>query len=780
MNKRRIAWICVVSFLTVALTGCRDSLTTQPALTEIQQTKAALQPAGEPFDFEIDPETFTLTIIKDGVRVPASVSLPKTAVTDLVKNKDSVQWTYPGQVKISITKKNNYLDIQINSIGADQFQWPSVQSDSYILPLGEGKVIPADDMNWKTFLKDKSYTWSESFSMDFFALHADPFSIVYVVTNKFNDEIHFDTSSSIQFQFSHAFPTLNEDKTYGFRLYVTGNDPQEVVLPYKNYVQENGNYITLEEKAKDNPNIRKLYGAPQIYLWSESIITDTDVNLPKLRTLFPVKLGPWLVQLLAGTAEGSNELAQVLKEIPKQVYWDSYQKKVVMSAMNQGIKLKTFYSSSVFPNPVEEAQKLINQGVDKLSEEKLYDLNKLLLKSVLQDAAIDISGWGQSESTDLVKDMSRSGIKNAWIGLPNWADGLMNPKMVNEANEVGYLIAPYDSYHSIQQNLDPSWNTAYFPDSSLYEHATIERKDGTKLAGFLQRGRKLNPTLSMPSVKQRVAGILQDGIGYNSWFVDSDATGDIYDDYSPEHPTTQQQDLKARLERFRYFSKDKQMVVGSEGGNDYANSVIAYAQGIESPVIAWEDPDMRVNKDSKYYIGGYYAPAGIPDRYGKAVPIKSLYEKVYSDPAYSLPLYKLVYNNSIITTNHWEWGTYKIKGEEADKMLYGLLYNVPPLYHLDRRTWEQNKASILDYLKVWSPFHQQAVTREMSKFSVLTNDRLVQSTQYGDDVKVIANFSDHEVKLNGETIPSKSAIVYQGKQRMSFHAEVNAKLLPNP
>lgn len=776
--RKRFAWICAASLWAGILTGCQDNAAGRLEAAKPQLTAEAAQPAGEPFDFEVDPETFTLTVIKDGVRVPASVSLPKAAVTDLVQSKDTVEWTYPGQVHVRIAKKSDYLDIRLESVGAEQFQWPSVKADRYLLPLGEGKQIPADDTNWRTFLKDQSYTWSESFSMDFFVLQANPFSIVYVVTNKFNDEVHFDTSSSVQFQFTHAFPSINPDKSYGFRLYVTGNDPQKVVQPYRSYVQENGNIVTLEQKAADNPNIRKLYGAPQIYLWSESILTDADVMWPKLRTILPVSLGPWLVQLLAGSADGSDELAQVLKDIKKQDYLDKYQKRVVLSALNQRMKLSGFYSSSVFPKPGEEAQKLIDQGMSKLSEQKLYELNKLLLKSALQDAVPAISAWGQAGSTDLIKELSSSGVKNAWIGLPNWADGLMNPQLVDEANRAGYLIAPYDSYHSIQQNPDPSWNTASFPDPSLYENATITRKDGTKVPGFLQRGRKLNPVLAMPSVRQRAAGILQDGIRFNSWFVDCDATGEIYDDYSPAHPTTQQQDLKARLERLGYFANDKQMVVGSEGGNDYASSIIAFAQGIESPVIAWGDPDMRENQQSEYYVGGYYAPDGIPDRYGKAVPVKPLYEKVYTDPAYSLPLYKLVYNDAIITTNHWEWGTYKIKGEEADKMLYGLLYNVPPLYHLDRKTWEEDKASILDYLNVWSPFHQQAVSHEMSAFAILTDDKLVQSAQYGEDLKVIANFSDREVTVGDETIPAKSAVLYEGKQRLIFDAAANAKLLP--
>ncbi|NOV04779.1 glycoside hydrolase [Paenibacillus planticolens] len=777
--KKQFATLCVTSMLSLTMTGCWGGEDAQLIPTiDLQPTETmAVKAAVEQFDFEVDPETFTLVLIKDGVRIPASEPLPKAEVTNLVKSKDSVKWTYPNKVNVSIEKKSDYLDIRLVSIGAEQFQWPSIKSDSYILPFGEGKRIPASDANWREFLKDQTLSWSESFSMDFFALSKNQLSLVYVVTNKFNNEVHFDASPDVAFQFSHEFPSINTDKSYGFRIYATKNDPQNVVQPYMNYVAEQGKIVSLEEKAKLNPNIRKLYGAPQIYLWSESILTDSDVRWPQLRTLLPVGLGPWLIKILASTTDGSKELEQVLKQISKQDFMDNYQKKVVLSALNQALKMRELYTPALFPNPGDEARKLIEAGIDKLSEEKLYDLNKLLLKSILKDAVKEISDWGQTDSTELIKEMREAGIENAWLGLSSWSSGLMNPQMVSEGSKDGYLIAPYDSYHSIHEKVDPSWNTASFPDPALYENATVARKDGTKIAGFLQRGRKLNPTLAMPSVKQRVSDILQDGIGFNSWFVDCDATGEIYDDFSPSHPTTQQQDLKARLERLDYFAKEKKMVVGSEGGNDFASSVIAFAQGIESPVIAWGDLDMRDKKDSPYYVGGYYAADGIPQRYGKPVPVKPLYEKVYTDPVYSLPLYKLIYNDTIITTNHWEWGSYKIKGEEADRMLYELLYNVPPLYHLDRQTWEKDKASMLDFLNVWSPFHREAVKQKMSGFSILTEDRLVQSAQYGDDMKVIVNFSDKQVTVAGEVIPSKSAVLYESKQRKVFDAAANAKLL---
>ncbi|MCP3772320.1 glycoside hydrolase [Paenibacillus sp. MZ04-78.2] len=439
--------------------------------------------------------------------------------------------------------------------GGGRFQWPKVSADSYILPLWEGKFVPGRDANWKTFLDGETMTWSESFSMNFFALNKKQYSLVYILKHPFNQEVHFDTKDDIQFQLDHEFPSVNPDRTYGFRLYVADNDPVHIAGLYKSVLEEKPEIVTLAQKAKANPDIEKLYGAPHIYLWNNDLLTPEEIHWPQWRASLKSPLYPWISQLLAQyTEDGSKEFDTVFKQISGQ---------------------------------------------------------------------------------------------------------------------------------------DP-----------LYEQATITNKEGEKVKGFLGRGRKLNPTLALPLVKQRVQSIMQDGIPYRSWFVDADATGEIYDDYSPEHPTTQEQDMKARLERMAYIANEKKMVVGSETGNDFASGVIAFAHGLETPVIKWGDPDMRVNKSSEYYVGGYYSKqGGIPERYRKQVPVKELYKRIYLNPAYSLPLYKLVYNDSVITTHHWEWGTFKIKDAVVERMMTEFLYNVPPLYHLDQQQWAKDKKAIAAYFE---------------------------------------------------------------------------------
>ncbi|ASJ52207.1 hypothetical protein BP422_00835 [Brevibacillus formosus] len=66
--------------------------------------------------------------------------------------------------------------------------------------------------------------------------------------------------------------------------------------------------------------------------------------------------------------------------------------------------------------------------------------------------------------------------------------------------------------------------------------------------------------------------------------------------------------------------------------------------------------------------------------------------------------------------------------------------------------WGANQPLITNYLKVWSPFHKKAVQQEMTDYRVLSEDRLVQKSVYGEDLQVIANFSEQDFTYEGQEV----------------------------
>lgn len=758
----------IAAIVTSVLTGCTNEKISIGKEVQLQINNLD-------FNFSVDPETLAFEVESNGITEKVSEPLGKMKVSNLKESKKNISWTYVEQeIKVEIEKEEKFVDVTIKSSKDDDnmFAWPKVKGDGYMLPLNEGKYIPSNDSIWKDYLNEEKMKVIETLSMQFFAVHKSEYSLVYIIKNPYNSELVYNTENDIEFTYNHEFPTINEEKEYGFRIYVTEKNPVDVARTYKNYLIEHGDFKSLADKAKENSNIEKLYGAPHAYFWDRTVISEENIKWADLKDSVPEKLRLWIQALLTTNVEDGSELSSAFDDLKSLDYVDKYTKNRIVKGLSAVTQLKAFYNSEVFTKTDQESQRLLTTGLENLDPVELIDLNKRLLKSILGNVVDPIEKWANANTIDVIKDMKDSGLENMWIGLDDWQDGFIKPELIKEAEDLGYLIGTYDSYHSIHKPGKEKWETAKFKDTSLYENATVTNKEGNKIEGFQGEGRKLNPTLAMPSVEERVTSILKTGLAFNSWFLDTDGTGEIFDDYSPEHITTEKEDIQARIKRMEYLQKEWGMVVGTEGGNDFANKTIAFAHGIETPAFSWMDKDMSTNKESEYYVGRYYSSnGGAPELFSKQIPVKDTYKQLFLDSTYTIPLYKLVYNDSVITTHWWGWGTLKFEDEIVNRMLYEILYNVPPLYHIDKHEWAKHKETIVRHSKVWSNFSKKAITEEMTDYKILSDDRLVQMTEYSKALSVVANFSEDEFNYQGETIPGKSVLIIDGNSNTFYSPE---------
>lgn len=754
--------------ITLALNGCSinkspsNSVNNQNLIT-IEKT----QTTAIPFEIQVDPLSFELSFLVDNKKIPISNGTGSYKVENYKEENNHITWSYPEeQIKIDLTPKDNYLSVEITSekTSDNTFVWPNISAEQYYIPFGEGKAIPADASEWKQYLNQNQLSVMEQLSMPFWISSNGEYCVLFIMEDPFRTQMNFSAEPDISFSISHEYPEIDDNRTSCYRIYLTNSNPVNSAKLYRDYVIKNNNFITLKQKAEQNSNIEKLYGAPFIYLWGDFIISSTDIEWNKFRQSVNSPILQYLYSF-SDNIENGKEFKNVLNELNEQDYVAEYQKNIICNYISKVILEDNFWNPELFVKSNDDLNTLLKNGYENLTISEKIQVHKHALAANMPEVFHDANFWLNDSTIALINDMKESGIERAWIGLNSWEQAYAKPELVEQAINLDYLLASYDSYHSIHEPGNEQWITAKFDDTSLYEHATVIDKNGKKESGFQNVGRKLNPTLSLDSVKKRMEQIMSNSLPFNSWFIDCDATGEIYDDYTPEHITTQEQDLTARLERMSYIKDQYNFVIGSEGGNDFAASTITFAHGIELKSFSWMDEDMKSNKDSEYYIGKYYnSTGGVAEHFSKRIPVKEQYFSVFVNPKYDIPLFKLVYNDSVITSYHWDWSTFKIQGATQDRMIREVLYNIPPLYHLDAEEWEKYKQDIVNHQTVWSKFSKLAITEEMTDFVYLTDDGAVQKTLYGDKLIAVANFDDTIYEYETEQIPPHSVLIVEDGQ----------------
>jgi hypothetical protein len=178
-----------------------------------------------------------------------------------------------------------------------------------------------------------------------------------------------------------------------------------------------------------------------------------------------------------------------------------------------------------------------------------------------------------------------------------------------------------------------------------------------------------------------------------------------------------------------------------------------------TPVVGWGDPDLQKNKASPYYLGTYW-PSDGPQIMLKQVPLKPAYRTRYFDPRFWVPLYQTVFNDSLVATHHWGSGSLKFTDQAATTELLELLYDVPPLYHLNLDEFEKHKERIRAHYRFFSPLHKELALLPMTDFTWLTPDRLVQRTIFGDRVELVANLTMHSFLYRGATVPARGILAW--------------------
>ena len=347
--------------------------------------------------------------------------------------------------------------------------------------------------------------------------------------------------------------------------------------------------------------------------------------------------------------------------------------------------------------------------------------------------------WGDGRDLAFLDALKTLGIKRLTISYdqdPMTQKHLVRSEYLRRAKATGYLAGPYESFDNAQPAATADTPVAIWGD--LYPAGCIRNADGEVKHGFANRGCEMSSEAvarhpGAPSPASRYAGHVKDGA--TQLFIDVDAFGEFYDDFSPEHPMTKARDRANRLARLGMAIDQYKLVLGSENVTAWSSVVTHYSHGTAQAHVA---PLWKLQRDRERF-GGYWPPDQ-PPLFFKPVSLTPDESRLLTTPADRLPLFEAAFHDSVVAADRWEIGLMKFSGEERQRFARALLYGTPTLWNLNQKELKRTGVWLKAAQDDFKIAHGWDTPVALTGFAWLTPDHLVQQTTWADGRVLTANF----------------------------------------
>ena len=348
--------------------------------------------------------------------------------------------------------------------------------------------------------------------------------------------------------------------------------------------------------------------------------------------------------------------------------------------------------------------------------------------------ALDVWNW-ETLTDDVVHALQDAGIRQCVLGKPRGGNSEpgegVEPEAIQAACEAGYLIGVYHNHSWIQNRWikqDPSMADAAIIDADG-KHKTIANP-------WDPNGRLDRCPAAHREIFMRHATAERE-LGINYFFTDCTTTGgSIHECYHPDHPVIRSEGAAALSQALSDVGR-LGMLVGSERGKWWATGATHVFEGIETLI---------------QYGGQYYGKGDDTHWVGPYLTEKPGFEELclgYDfNPARRLPLFQLVYHDSVYCTRRWN----QDPGRDASLWdrhdLMNILYGTAPLIFMHPRAGNVIGSGAeaglrTRYLQTYRNvcgWHEKIGFDEMTDHRILTADRLVQETRFSSGQAVVVNF----------------------------------------
>jgi len=355
------------------------------------------------------------------------------------------------------------------------------------------------------------------------------------------------------------------------------------------------------------------------------------------------------------------------------------------------------------------------------------------------------------ECADLAEHLHKDlGIDRAMLVLNGWINGGYDNKhpdilpaaeaiggnaglvaCAERTKRLGWLFGLHDNYADMYQDAS-SWDESYLmrnPDGS-------PRKGGVWAGGqcWLICAKRAVELASRP---QNIPGVKQ-LCAPDIYFSDVIFATPLYECHAPDHPMTMLDDQAAKEQLCDYI-RQQVGLFGSEEGREWGVPHADYFEGLMSHRTRWQQPD-----DTSIILPLFELV------FGDAIP---LYTHQSDRPSANMPEYILghiLYAEMPVYDfgNHRYYREATAESQPVDKSDAKTLYARGGRHCLIDQF-------IKNTYEVLSPLGRLTALMEMTDHQFLTENRLVERTRFGTDVKIVVNFSGENYTWQDTVIPPR-------------------------
>ncbi len=401
----------------------------------------------------------------------------------------------------------------------------------------------------------------------------------------------------------------------------------------------------------------------------------------------------------------------------------------------------------------------------KENERKMPAIQKLV-------GGVHVYVWDNARNGAFANDLKDAGISKAiLIWNPNHTP-YPSTGYPDSVKKLGFVYSSYelftDAHPRDTATHDLSQQATYLKRNAfpgLYKTITARKKDGTVYSN--QFGHYVCPKASYPEVVKRTAKEMAI-YPAESYFFDVYQANGIYECYSKDHPCTREEWVTAMRKNQQATIDKHNTFLGAEWGADYAADQVVYAHGMMTLARTWWGTEIN-QKGTIYWYGDWRNNSKPSQMLGvRTAPPKYLQYSI--NEAIRVPLYSLVYHDAIITSWRWEDANHHAPELWWKKDLFNILYGNAPLWNLDRERWEAFRNTFIQSYKTVHPWLQSIGYDEMLSHRFVTADKKVQETVFSSGKKVVVNFGDEAVTVEGKNIAAKSFATAETKTAASVRA----------